>query len=654
MTFPAPGAVNVTNQPDFTWQGAANLGGPYVQVNDGNAFYQDAYLSAGQTDWLCPVTLNSGGYYNFNFDYSSNADSTIVATTPLNNLSQPFPGWVSTCTMYTYNDAWFTVSSALAVVPPPLLEYPMNETNWSGTAPQVNDSTGNGHNGAAAGGANTVSDLHFVKVGGFNGSGQYVTVAGPSYSMSGARTIVAWVNPAANSDSLGQPIVVGGSSGAADLFGISGTGGENSGIPQYELFVDDWNSAAYYSTSSITAGQWNFVAMTYDGSGTIHFYINGADAGFGSQGSGPFTLYTYDIDSYVVGGTGANTGGQTTMNGSLNGLMADVGIYATELSADQIAALYLATYPTNNAPPAGLTLHFDMDHNGPGENSAAYYLLFPELSVNAAFAGLPGTAYFVSSYTSACTAQMNPDGSSSYNGGVFSDFNSLLAEFTNTWTLTVTNLASTNLYTFQGSAFSSNALPLVAISYPTDGSTNIARQPVFAWSGATNLGNPYVQLTDTNGFLEQAYLPTTQTSWQSPAVLNGGGTYNFLMDYAMDEDATVFASTPLDSLSHPVPGWVSTSTLSSYNGATFTVNSGLPVLPITLSRGTALTNGVFEFHFTNAPSASFTALVTTNLNVPFTNWSVLGSARELSSGHYQFTDPQAGGSPHRFYRVSSP
>ena len=60
----------------------------------------------------------------------------------------------------------------------PAAEFPMNEVSWTGPAPQVVDSTGNGHDGTAVGGANTVADSTFGRVGSFDGSGQYVTVGG--------------------------------------------------------------------------------------------------------------------------------------------------------------------------------------------------------------------------------------------------------------------------------------------------------------------------------------------------------------------------------------------------------------------------------------------------------------------------------------------
>jgi hypothetical protein len=63
-------------------------------------------------------------------------------------------------------------------------------------------------------------------------------------------------------------------------------------------------------------------------------------------------------------------------------------------------------------------------------------------------------------------------------------------------------------------------------------------------------------------------------------------------------------------------------------------------------------DGSFTFTFTNTPSLPFHVLMATNLYS--TNWTDLGSATEISPGHFQFTDSQTTNSLNRFYRVMSP
>jgi DNA-binding beta-propeller fold protein YncE len=82
--------------------------------------------------------------------------------------------------------------------------------------------------------------------------------------------------------------------------------------------------------------------------------------------------------------------------------------------------------------------------------------------------------------------------------------------------------------------------------------------------------------------------------------------------------------------------------------------SAAPVIPPNLTGLTILSNGAFQFCFINNQGASFTVLTTTNLSLPLTNWTVLGTPTNNGSGQYQFTDLTATNYGQRFYRVSSP
>ena len=60
------------------------------------------------------------------------------------------------------------------------------------------------------------------------------------------------------------------------------------------------------------------------------------------------------------------------------------------------------------------------------------------------------------------------------------------------------------------------------------------------------------------------------------------------------------------------------------------------------------------FSFTNFPGTRFAVLSSTNLNLPASNWPVLGYTTETSPGQFQFADLAATNSPTRYYRVRSP
>ena len=75
--------------------------------------------------------------------------------------------------------------------------------------------------------------------------------------------------------------------------------------------------------------------------------------------------------------------------------------------------------------------------------------------------------------------------------------------------------------------------------------------------------------------------------------------------------------------------------------------------PIALSSAT-MSNGVFRFSFTNTPGANFTVLSTTNVSLPLSNWTALGSLAEISPGQFQFTHSKATTNQQRFYCVRAP
>jgi hypothetical protein len=65
-------------------------------------------------------------------------------------------------------------------------------------------------------------------------------------------------------------------------------------------------------------------------------------------------------------------------------------------------------------------------------------------------------------------------------------------------------------------------------------------------------------------------------------------------------------------------------------------------------------NGAFQVGFTNILGGSFSVFTSTNLALPLTNWTSLGSVTDSPPGQFQFTDPRATNGNSNFYRVQSP
>src|SRR5208283_4322988 len=128
----------------------------FLVDTNGNYNYETSTgLTPNQTSWTCPVTL-SNGTNDFSVDYSSNATAQIVASTPLNNTSQPISAWVSTATLESSLDAQFVVGTSVMGNPSGghliVARYNFEQTN----APGV-DSSGHGNDSDCGGGDGTTN-----------------------------------------------------------------------------------------------------------------------------------------------------------------------------------------------------------------------------------------------------------------------------------------------------------------------------------------------------------------------------------------------------------------------------------------------------------------------------------------------------------------
>lgn len=83
------------------------------------------------------------------------------------------------------------------------------------------------------------------------------------------------------------------------------------------------------------------------------------------------------------------------------------------------------------------------------------------------------------------------------------------------------------------------------------------------------------------------------------------------------------------------------------------LHSTVPATPPTLTDVREFADGSLRFSFTNNPGAGFSVLVSTNLELPLSNWTIIGGITEIFSGRFQFIDPNATNFSRRFYQVRS-
>lgn len=86
---------------------------------------------------------------------------------------------------------------------------------------------------------------------------------------------------------------------------------------------------------------------------------------------------------------------------------------------------------------------------------------------------------------------------------------------------------------------------------------------------------------------------------------------------------------------------------------TISVTQSILVTPPVITGATVSSNGIFQFTFTNNQTTAFTVFSTTNLLLPLSGWTPLGSPSNTSPGVFQFMAPITNSSQ-RFYYIRSP
>ena len=100
-----------------------------------------------------------------------------------------------------------------------------------------------------------------------------------------------------------------------------------------------------------------------------------------------------------------------------------------------------------------------------------------------------------------------------------------------------------------------------------------------------------------------------------------------------------------------------TATTSNRTANVTVLGQSIPVsqaAPPYLLASLPLANGNLQLNFSNSPRGSFTILGTTNVSLPASNWSVLGTPASVAPGWFQFTAPAATNGQPQFFKVRSP
>jgi prepilin-type N-terminal cleavage/methylation domain-containing protein len=200
---------------------------------------------------------------------------------------------------------------------------------WSfdeGSGSTANDISGWNNNGTISGATystDTPSGSGYSLS--FNGISDNVAALN-SPTLNEDRTFEAWIKPTSGTEAM--TIIEEGVGSAAQMYYVYTTGA-NSG----KLAVDSWSRGWHYSSALVNIGKWNHVVFVYNSSNMkIKFYINGVyDTETPAYNSPGF----YDTNDINIGGDPILSSGTY-----YNGLIDEVRIYATALTAFQIQSQY--------------------------------------------------------------------------------------------------------------------------------------------------------------------------------------------------------------------------------------------------------------------------------------------------------------------------
>lgn len=344
ITNPQQDAQNVPEDLTFTWTGPANwMGSLYVNDDfvdsNGDYNYVDSdSLPPSSTSWTPSTTLPIGTN-SFNLGYDSNITAMVVASVPTNSSGTAISGWTSTANMNA--SAWvdFVVSGAGSE----FNQFLVARYNFEDPGSPGIDTSGNGNNNNCSGssGPNPVYDIASTDaaVGTFarqfyGDSWICLTEGGSAFpnlsnAIAGNFSVTAWVKTTSSVGSddddadWGMGILYADDFGDSHAIPLSLTGNK-AAFTIYDSFGDP---TTVHSTTDVNDGSYHFIAVTRDqNSGLMQMFVDGNLEDSTTATTDDLIAATYfDIAS---------------ANNNYTGLLDDLRIYATNLTAGDVATLF--------------------------------------------------------------------------------------------------------------------------------------------------------------------------------------------------------------------------------------------------------------------------------------------------------------------------
>ena len=230
------------------------------------------------------------------------------------------------------------------------------------------------------------------------------------------------------------------------------------------------------------------------------------------------------------------------------------------------------------------------------EQQGTSYNFYTEMETNSTLPAAPLGNYLIASPQQPTNGswrqfEMTTNGFNFTGGGSssYGDFDSVMQQITNgNWTILFTNATTTNHFRFTVSApsMTSNLLPVLIVTVPTEGAILLTNQPTFAWQWPAGWGvnsDAFVFNNDFS-FFQYASLPEAQNTWFMSTPLPSGENVHFQLRYTTNYAPPLFvATTPIETNSaQPISGWISTSGLTAIENVNFSVSAASPAIGHTL------------------------------------------------------------------------
>jgi len=348
ITSPANGAINVPNQPMFTWQGPTSwpvtTANTYFYNYDFSFFQFPDPLPASQTVWPDPTPLPDGLNCTFNLDYVTNYTGPLfVSTTPVStNVShQPISGWAIAAILETGDSVSFAITN-----PPTFFTTLVAHYTFDNSGNIGQDTSGNGYD-LDFNGADRVVFNSTAKAGagaayfdGFSYLSYNSTPSNILSTLAGDFSLSFWIQTTQNDGNEGGGAFAGAGIVAADVPGqhydlvpAALDGGEIG-------FNTGPNDVTLNSTVDLNDGNYHHVVITRQQStGEKQIYVDG------QLNTTDFATMNPLSDPHLVAvgcqiDASQSNPGSASFSSLFQGLLDDIQIYSGVLSSNQVAQLY--------------------------------------------------------------------------------------------------------------------------------------------------------------------------------------------------------------------------------------------------------------------------------------------------------------------------